>query len=146
MNRQWQNHAFWENYAKDRITGILVITQPDGKKTSQQLTVSKLDDKGQANPDFQEVLDQLGTEQLDKNTQARADKKAEESRTRYLKEQQKKKQEQLAALFDAKLNAFEIPEIKNSKNRELKARLRKSKNIVEMQIFAQLIVKEELGI
>ena len=48
--------------------------------------------------------------------------------------------------YPFQITAFEIDEIKNSKNRELKSRLRKSKNVIEMQIFAQMIIKEELGL
>jgi len=143
--RTWQRHAFWENYQKDRITGILV-TEDGNKSTKQQLTVYKLNPDGSDNPDFQEIIDQLGVETLDKNTAQRNDKKAEEARQKHTREQQQKKQRELAQLFEAKLSAFEIDEIKNSSNRELKSKLRKSKNMVELQIYAQLIVKEALGL
>jgi len=144
--RQWMDHAFWENYQKDRITGILVLNHDNGKKTTQQLTVYKFAEDGSVNPDFQEIVDQLGEEKLDDNTTKRAQTKAKEAKARYLRDQHEKKQKQLAELFDAKLQAFEIDEIKNSKNRDLKSRLRKSRNILEMQIYAQMIMREELGL
>lgn len=140
------NHAFWENYQKDRITGILVIKGSNGKETTQQLTISKFAEDGSVNPDFQEIVDQLGTDRIDENTNNRARRKAVEAKQRYLREQHKKKQAQLAELFDAKLQAFEIEEIKNSTNRELKAKIRKSKNILELQIYAQMLLREELGL
>lgn len=145
MKRTWQNHAFWENYQKDRITGIL-ITEDGNKKTRQQLTVYKFNPDGSDNPDFQEIIDQLGEETLDKNTAERNERKANEAKEKHIREQQQKKQRELAELFEAKLKAFEINEIKNSSNRDLKSRLRKAKNLVELQIYAQLIVKEALGL
>ena len=140
------NHAFWENYQKDRITGILVIKGAGGKETTQQLTISKFAEDGSINPDFQEIVDQLGTNRIDENTSNRARRKAVEAKQRYLREQHVKKQKQLAELFDAKLQAFEIEEIKNSTNRELKAKIRKSKNILELQVYAQMLLREELGL
>jgi hypothetical protein len=145
MKRTWQNHAFWENYQKDRITGILII-EDGNKKTRQQLTVYKFNQDGTDNPDFQEIIDQVGVEALNRNTAERNDRKASDAKARHIKEQQQKKQRELAQLFEAKLQAFEIDEIKNSSNRELKSKLRKSKNMVELQIYAQLIVKEALGL
>ena len=47
------------------------------------------------------------------------------------------------ALFDAKLEAFEIADIKNSKNRTFKSRIRKSKSIMEVTaLTAALIILE----
>tara|TARA_R110000822_G_scaffold47472_5_gene125871 strand:- start:2147 stop:2587 length:441 start_codon:yes stop_codon:yes gene_type:complete len=145
VTRTWQKHAFWENYQKDRITGIL-LTENGNKKTKQQLTVYKFNPDGLDNPDFAEIIEQIGTETLDKNTADRNENKEKEAKSRHIKEQQRKKQQELAELFESKLKAFEIDEIKNSINRDLKSRLRKSKNIIELQIYAQLIVKESLGL
>ena len=39
-----------------------------------------------------------------------------------------------------------IPAIKKSKNRKLKAKIRRSKSIPEVNIYAMLIMKEELDI
>ena len=143
--RTWQKHAFWENYQKDRITGILV-TEENNKKVTQQLTVYKFNPDGTENPDFQEIIDQVGIKLLDTNTAERNERKQREVKEKHIKEQQRKKQQELAHLFESKLRAFEIDEIKNSTNRELKSKLRKAKNLIELQIYAQLIVKETLGL
>jgi hypothetical protein len=57
---------------------------------------------------------------------------------------EKEKAEQLQKLFEAKIQAFEVEEIKNSKNRILKAKLRKAKNLIEVNIYSMMIVMEEL--
>jgi hypothetical protein len=144
--RVWQNHAFWENYQKDRITGILNIKHDNGKVTDQQMSVSKFTDDGVENSDFKEIVEQIGIERLDKNTSRRAENKTAEAKKKHLKQQHEKKQKLLAQLFDAKLSAFEIEEIKNSKNRPLKTRLRKSKNVFELQLYAGMIIKESLDL
>ena len=57
---------------------------------------------------------------------------------------EKEKADELQRLFEAKIKAFEIDDIKNSKNRALKAKLRKAKNLVEVNIYSMMIVMEEL--
>ena len=47
-------------------------------------------------------------------------------------------------LFEYKLETFEIPEIKESKNRLLKSKLRRSKSIPEVNLYAILLVQEAL--
>jgi hypothetical protein len=45
-------------------------------------------------------------------------------------------------LFMFKLTLFEIEDIKNSKNRELKSQLRKAKNLIDAAEIAIKIVKD----
>ena len=52
----------------------------------------------------------------------------------------------LEELFNYKLEIFETEEIKNSKNRKLKSKLRRAKSKVEVNLFAMLLLKEELGV
>ena len=47
-------------------------------------------------------------------------------------------------LYEAKLEAFEIPEIKNSKNRKLKSLIRKSKTLGEIQAYTAVLVMKEM--
>ena len=51
----------------------------------------------------------------------------------------------LEALFEYKLETFEIPDIKESKNRALKSKLRRAKSIPEVNLYAILIVQEALN-
>ena len=48
-------------------------------------------------------------------------------------------------LFNMKLEAFEVEEIKNSTNRDLKKRLRKAKSVIEVQAFATLLIQDALN-
>jgi hypothetical protein len=143
-NRQWASDSFWESYDQNRITTILMITDDEGRVTKQQLTVNRYNPDGTDNQDFKEIIDQLTEEKITENTQKRNEKRATE---REIKEQQRLEKEKaviLQKLFEAKIQAFEIDDIKNSKNRILKAKLRKAKNLVEVNIYSMMIVMEEL--
>lgn len=142
--REWASDSFWESYDQNRITSVLMITDEAGRVTKQQLTVNRYNPDGTDNPDFQEILAQLTEEKITENTQKRNERKAAE---REAKEQQRLEREkalELQKLFEAKIQAFEIEDVKNSKNRVLKAKLRKAKNLVEVNIYSMMIVMEEL--
>ena len=64
-------------------------------------------------------------------------------KNRKLEEQRARK---LEKLFEYKLELFEVDEIKNTKNRKLKARLRRAKSIPEANVYAMFIMTEELGL
>lgn len=142
MEKRWL-HPFWENYQKDRITVKMVIKHRDGKETSSTATVSKYNAKGEVNKDFQDIIDQNTIETIDKNTEERLERhkrRREESKRADKERQQAQK---LNDLFNAKLEVFEIDLVKNSKNRKLKAKIRKSKNAYEMQAYLSMLIKEE---
>ena len=143
--RTWADDSFWESYDQNRITSILTITNDEGKITKQQLTVSRFNPDGSDNPDFQEILDQLGEEKVTENTTKRNEKKVAQREAEEHKRREEQKARELQKLFDAKISAFEIEDIKNSKNRVLKAKLRKAKNQVEVNIYSMMIVMEEMN-
>ena len=142
MSNKWVN-PFWENYQKDRITVKLVVEHEDGKQTASTATVAKFDRNGKVNPDFEEIIAQNSIEIIDKNTKERQERhkqRREEGRRADKEREQAKK---LEFLFNAKLEVFEIDTVKNSKNRKLKAKIRKSKNQYEMMAYLAMLMKEE---
>ena len=70
------------------------------------------------------------------------DKRREERKDRQ-KEEEAEKNKTLS-IFDAKLQAFEIEEIKNSQNKKLRSKLRKAKSIIEINAVATMIMLESL--
>jgi hypothetical protein len=142
--RKWIDNAFWHDAnQKDKAEAILIITDDDGREISQILTVRKYQDDGSINPDFTSLLDEVGESKIDANTQERKERKTKEKEVHEqvkLAEQQARNLEQL---FDAKIKILEIDEIKNAKNKELKSKLRRSKNILELNMYAQLIMMQE---
>ena len=102
-----------------------------------------ISDSDTSNPDLAEIIRTFDTDTLEQNTRkniqkitADADKKrmAEEA------QEERKKQEEL---FAAKLKIFEIDGIKNSTNRDLKSRIRRSKSDVEAMAWASALLLSE---
>ena len=143
-NRQWAADSFWESYDQNRITTILMITDDEHQVTKQQLTVNRHNPDGTDNPDFQEIITQLTEEKITENTQKRVEKREKEREAKEQQRIEREKASELQKLFESKIQAFEIEDIKNSKNRILKSKLRKAKNLVEVNIFSMMIVMEEL--
>ena len=100
----------------------------------------------EGNPDWHEIMETFGIEEIDKRTQAFIDQHEEQHRKekQWLKDRQEKAKGD--ALFAAKLEAFEMDLIKNSKNRELKSMIRKAKSIMEVTTYTSVLVMKELEI
>lgn len=143
--RSWASNSFWETYDKNRITTILTTTNEDETVTTQQLTVSKFAQDGAENPDFLEILESIGEERINENTTVRTEKKKAETEAKEQKKIEDQRARELQILFEAKIQAFEIEQIKNSTNRLLKSKLRKAQNLIEVNIYSMMIVMEELA-
>jgi uncharacterized protein YydD (DUF2326 family) len=142
--KEWASDSFWESYDRNRITTVLMITDEEGRVTKQQLTVNRYNPDGTDNPDFKEIIDSLTEEKITENTQKREQKRVAEREAKEQQRLEREKANELQKLFEAKIQAFEVEEIKNSKNRVLKAKLRKAKNLIEVNIYSMMIVMEEL--
>ena len=144
MKKEWV-HPFWETAQKDRLTVRLNITHDDGSFSTSVARVSKYDDNGNVTPDFKEILEQNTEEVIQKNTEDRLERHKERREQEVKKQQEKLEAKRLEELFNQKLAAFEISTIKNSKNRVLKAKIRKSRNLVEMNAYATILIMEEMN-
>lgn len=142
--RSWAENSFWETPDNTTITTILTITNDDGKIINQQLSVNKTAPDGSNNPDFDELLNAIGEEKITQNTVERQERKKAEAESMEQKKLEQEKAKTLQNLFEAKIQAFEIEQIKNSQNRILKSKLRKAQNIIEVNIYSMMIVMEEL--
>lgn len=146
QTRKWQDNAFWHSDQKDKAEAILIITDAQGREISQVLTVRRVDANGNPNPDFSELIEQVGEEKIDQNTDERRQVKAKEKEEETQKRKAESQAKDLERLFDSKIKILEIEQIANTKNKELKSKLRRSKNMVELNMYAQLIMMEELGL
>ena len=129
-------HPFWANAEKTQI--FCTFEYDDGRVLEAVVTKTE-----EGNPDWDEIMETFGEEGLQKST----DEIGEERRKRQEFEMQQAKEEQermkTDTLFGAKLEAFEILEIKNSKNRSLKSKIRKANTLLEIQAYTTaLIIKE----
>jgi|TARA_Y100000389_G_scaffold52379_1_gene48171 hypothetical protein len=141
MKKEWK-HPFWENAAKDRMTVRLNITHDDGTFSTTVAKVSKYDGEGNISSDYEEVLEQNSMEEVDRFTEERLERHRQEREANIKKQQEKNESKRLEDLFNAKLQTFEIPQIKESTNRSLKSKIRKAKNTIEMQAYATILLME----
>jgi hypothetical protein len=143
-SRKWMDNAFWETDEKEMLNCILEIEDDVGRVTRQVMKLRKVDAEGNPNPDYEEVVEALGDELITANTEERNARSKRESEENKQRELEHAKARKLERLFNYKLEAFEIDDIKNSKNRQLKSKLRRAKNRVEVDLYAIMIVMEEL--
>ena len=128
---------YWSN--KDNRHLIVTIEQPNGT----QSLASIMDPDG-TNPDMKAVLEQYTEEQIDSNTQEGLDRRNENIKRQMERRESQNARAKQEALFNCKLEAFEVDAIKNSKNTELKRMIRKSKTIMEVQAYATILMMKEL--
>ena len=138
MNRIWIKDAFWENPNKNILNCI--SEQEEGNKKIRQ--VHKL---VEADPLFKECEDALTPEHIDKNTKERVARKFEEQKKRQELKESKEKAKKMEQLFNYKLETFEVEEVKLSRNRELKSKLRRAKSIPEVNLWALKILDDYLN-
>ena len=136
---KFDNDAFWETSQKE-ILNCISIQQENNKEIRKVWKTKKGEDI------FEAAVKFLGEEHIDKNTEARVKRKYDRQQAKKEAINAQKKAQQLEKLFNHKLEVFEKEEIKKSKNRKLKAKIRRSKSIIEVNIYAMLIMKEELDI
>ena len=127
LNPRWGN---------DRKT--LIVTRfryDDGHTAEASISVPE----GGSNSDWDEIIEKFGKNYLDQQTQIylkkERDKKLQVENQRKLDFERMQKEQ----LFNAKAEAFDIDLVKNSTNREVKNKIRRAKNIMEVQIYAALL-------
>ena len=130
-------NPYWSN--KDNRHLIVTIEQPNG-----QNSLASIMDPDGTNPDMKAVLEQYTEEDIDANTQEGLDRRNENIKRQMERRESQQARAKQEALFNCKLEAFEVEGIKNSKNTELKRMIRKSKSIMEVQAYATILLMREL--
>lgn len=144
MKKEWKS-PFWETAAKDRLTCRLNITHDDGSFSTSVAHVSKYDDNGNISKDYTEIIEQNTLEAIDKFTEDRLERHRQEREVKVNREKERNEAKRLEDLFNTKLQTFEIEEIKKSTNRKLKSKIRKAKNIIEMNAYATMLLMEAIN-
>jgi len=140
--KTWLDNAFWETPQKQILNAICEYTDENNRQVRKVLKMPRVDDAGIENPVFNQCIEFLTEEVIDASTAERRRRKLEEAEVAKQKELEKQKARKLEKLFEYKLETFEIPEIKDSKNRQLKSKLRRAKSIPEVNLYAMLIIKD----
>lgn len=142
--KRWMDNAFWENEERDKLNCILEMKDDLERETRQVMLLSRLDKDGSENELFNEVIETLGEESIDRNTSERKVRKAAEHDEKKQRDIEHARARKLEDLFNYKLEVFETEEIKNSKNRKLKSKLRRAKSKIEVNLYAMMLLKEVL--
>lgn len=143
--RKWLDNAFWENEDRSQLNCILEMEDDVGRVTRQVMKLNRHDKEGNENDLFNEVVDSVGEDLIDKETTDREDRKKAEAEEHKQREVEHEKARKLEKLFNYKLEAFEVEEIKNSKNRKLKSKLRRAKSRIEVDLYSIMILQEQIG-
>lgn len=131
----------WMNPEK---THVAVVFEYDDGRAPVRGNIG-VDSHDSDNPDWQDLLEQFGgIEGVDKSHKRLLDEHnaRKERRTQEMKEHASRKEQEM--LFHMKLNAFEMDEVRQSTNHELKKKIRKAKNPLEIQTYTAAIVMQEL--
>ena len=137
VKRTWIKDAFWETPTKELLNCI--SEHKEGFKDVRQVHKLKRGD-----PLFDECVEALTEKHINVNTDRRVNKKFKEQEQRRQLELNRRKAEKLEQLFNYKLETFEVEDIKESKNRILKSKLRRSKSIPEVNLYAIMILQDKL--
>ena len=134
-------NAFWEDGCDDRsqMKCIRVTHLDNGKRQKDVLLLNK------GELEYKTVLGLLGVETIDNETNDRRKRKKTEGESKRVLHEQKRKQQQLENLFNLKIQAFEIPEIKESENRAMRSRMRKAQSEIELNALTALCLGKEMG-
>ena len=145
ISRTYRDVTWRDIQTKDGLNAQILVNYDDGGTHIFEATIGKSDD---LDSDWVAIMEKFTVEQIDEATtvdiQERIRLRDEDNA---LKAEQDKKNAEFSKqemIFAAKLESFEIPLVKNSTNRELKALIRKSKTLGEINAYTTILIMKEL--
>ena len=129
----------WGNVEKTQIR--CKFEYEDGRV--QEVSIVNVDG---SNPDWTEVLQQFPEEEITRLTEEKLAKEKEQRQAQIDAENERRERFETEMLFNHKIKLFEIEEVQNSKNRSLKSKIRKAKNIESATVYASVLVMQELAL
>ena len=144
ISRTYRN-VTWANETKDKVNCEIIVNLDDGSSQIFEASVAQVEG---GNPDWDAIMEKFGVEAIDAATTDAIVKRNADREKRILEEEENRKKEEefrkQEALFAMKLEAFEIEAVKASTNREMKAMIRKSKTLMEVQAYTTILLMKEL--
>jgi hypothetical protein len=135
MNKKIVN-PYWGNDEKTQV--VCTFEYEDG--TSLTASVMNTNDGEDNNPDWDQVFVDNKIEDVNTATNVRLeakDIKEEDIIIQSKAEREKKKNEDI---FQAKIDAFQIEEVKLSNDRVIKAKIRKAKTLTEVIAYSTILI------
>lgn len=123
----------WGNDEKTMI--LATFKYDDGRELIA--SISNVDDM--TNPDWKEIMDTFGVDMLDQNTgdalESHLKRKAERAERNKIDQERAQKE----ALFNLKAEAFDMEIVKNSKNRDVKNKIRRAATPTEVLVYTAVL-------
>ena len=108
------------------------------------IETAAVSDTEQGNPDWKEIMEKFTLEEIDKNTKEKNNSNLEAHKIEKQKKNEQLEKMKADTIFTAKLESFEIPKIRDSKNRELKSSIRKARSLSEVHAYTAILLMKEL--
>ena len=138
-----ENKTINDPYYADKSCEIIVCDFIYEDGTSNTVSIGNTPKGEKDNPDWKQVFREFTHEDIKANTKVKEDSYHANAASRAAEEKAKIDKDKNEALFAAKVDSFEIPEVKASKNRALKSKVRKATNLVEIFAYTAAIILEE---
>lgn len=131
-NRQIET-PIWGDKSKTNI--VCTFVYEDGLRQTASIS-----NEGGDNPDWVEVLEQFSEEDIDNNTSEVKKEKKNAEKVKLASEADKQERSKNEALFQAKIDAFQLQEVKDSKDKVLKSKIRKATSLLQVYVYTGAIV------
>lgn len=103
-------------------------------------TASVSNPEGDVNPDWTEIFENFTDKEIEENTKKFSELSENRRKLAANFVADSREKEKNEALFQAKIDAFQLEEVKNSKDRTTKSKIRKAKTLVEVYAYTAAIV------
>jgi len=138
-----ENKTINDPYYADKSCEIIVCDFIYEDGTSNTVSIGNTPKGEKDNPDWKQVFREFTHEDIKANTVKKEDAYHANIASKAAEEKAGIDKAKNEALFAAKVDSFEIPEVKASKNRALKSKVRKATNLVEIFAYTAAIILEE---
>lgn len=135
------DNAFWRDDNRDSVTCMHMTEYEDGGKNHVVLELDRVTN-GEEDELFKQLLTEIPVETIDRNTMERRQRKIEEGSLDAGNKDRQNRAGELESLFNIKLQAFEMEEVRNSTNRKLRSKVRSAKNAVELNAYLSVLVMD----
>lgn len=132
------NRRIINPYYTDNTKTIIVAEFHNEDGSVFTASVSNPDDG--VNPDWTEIFENFTEEEIEKNTAEFSEKSENRRKLAANFAADSREKEKNEALFQAKIDAFQLEEVKGSKDRTTKSKIRKAKTLVEVYAYTAAIV------
>lgn len=131
-------NPYWGDDAHTQI--VCEFKYEDGRIVTASIT--NTEDGEDNNPDWDQVFEEHSEADIDKRTEKNLNDKHESETNMLIKMKDDKEKKKNEDIFQAKIDAFQIEEVKSSKDRAMKAKIRKAKTLIEVVAYSTILIME----